>query len=163
MEFLRLHRFAVPTLMLGAFWASSQTHAQFAEARRYTSVQGIEMIQSRGSPMRGATAAAGAVGDTPARAISGGATGLTTSPPPGANRVRVSFTEQAARDRERMAVLKLELNKELARLQELTTVLKSPELRQKTAPDEIKRLEYMKELHRQNLKALTAEIQRAGR
>jgi len=75
----------------------------------------------------------------------------------------VSFTEQAARDRERMAVLKLELNKELARLQELTTVLKSPELRQKTAPDEIKRLEYMKELHRQNLKALTAEIQRAGR
>lgn len=163
MGFLRPHRFAVPMLLMGACCASSQGQTQASAAKRYTSAQGIEMIQSRGVAMNRLTAASPSVagGKLPTGAARVAPTNLTTSPH-GAISVTVPPPEQAARDRDRMAVLKQELAKELASIQNQTTVLSDPELRHKVGTDEVKRMEYMKALHHQNIKALTGEMRRAG-
>lgn len=82
MGFLRPHRFAVPMLLMGACCASSQGQTQASAARRYTSVQGIEMIQSRGVAMNRLTAASPSVagGKLPTGAARVAPTSLTTSP-----------------------------------------------------------------------------------
>ncbi len=163
MGFIRLHRFAVPMLLMGACCASGQAQAQASEAKRYTSVQGIEMIQSRGASMNRMTSASSSAagGKYPAGVVGAVPTGWT-APQHFASRVTVSPPEQAARDRDRMAVLKQELDKELALLQSQATTLNDRELRSKVGPDEVKRMEYMQALHEQNVKALTAEMRRAG-
>jgi hypothetical protein len=61
-----------------------------------------------------------------------------------------------------MAVLRQELETELALLKNQAATLNDRELRRRAGPDEVKRMEYMEALHQQNIRALTAEMRRAG-
>lgn len=163
MGLIRLHRFVVPMLLMGACCASSQSQTQAFSAKRYTTAQGIEMIQSRGAPVnRIASVPSSATrSHSPAGVVGAVPTGLTTSQHV-ARRVMVSPPEQATRDQDRLTALKQELDKELVLLQNQAITLSDRDLWRKVGPDEIKRMEYMKSLHQQNIKALTAEIRRAG-
>ncbi|MDP2369510.1 hypothetical protein [Rhodoferax sp.] len=148
--------------LFGAACAANQGLAQGHEARRYTSAQGIEMVQNRGAlvdqslalpPLAGGkTTNGGAVKAPPAA--------LPTTPAHGASGARVSTADQAERDLDRLTILQRELGNEVVLLRSVTHSLATPELRSKLAADEVQRLAYLSGLHEQNIKALTAEIKR---
>lgn len=150
----------IATLIWFALSGPALTHAQSIDAERYVNAQGIEVIQGR----RAALAAAPApeaenatVQSTPARPV------LRTEPAAQARPAafQIGAGEQDARDRDRLAILKQEMHAENSALEQKIRILQSPEMRAKLDPEQLKRLQETTLEHERNIRALTAEINRA--
>lgn len=141
-------------------------HAQSIDAERYVNAQGIEVIQGRraappatapAAPAPDAGAALAPAPSAPARAPL--VTGNAAQAKPAA--FQIGAGEQDARDRERLAILKQEMQAENSALEQKVRILSNAELRSKLDPDQLKRLQETTLEHERNIRALTAEIRRA--
>jgi hypothetical protein len=142
----------------------SKSPSQSIEAKRYLSTQGIEIVQNRDA--RAVSVDNKATGAAPdGKPLSQAA--KPTQSAVGSSEVAgkagvVSTSDQSLRDQDRLVILRQELNTELAQFQAKTTALQTPGLKEKISVEEQQRLRYLLGLHEQNIKALTAEINRAS-
>lgn len=126
--------------------------AQAAPAQRYMDDQGVEIIQNRAAPPRPAVAVVAAREPAPGPA-------QTTADP----RLRIGQAEQAARDRDREAVLREELGQETRKFEAATKALAQAEHAARSQPQAAAILKQLKEVlhaHQQNILSLHAELQR---
>lgn len=140
--------------------------AQSIDAERYVNAQGVEVIQGR----RAAPAAAPAPAPAPAPEADNATVPSTPARPavrtePAAQARPAAFQigagEQDVRDRDRLAILKQEMQAENSALEQKIRILSNKELRSKLDPEQLKRLQETTLEHERNIRALTAEINRA--
>lgn len=137
----RSHASRLPDLASLACLALLATGAHGGEAVRYRDRQGIEMIGGRAAAMTVATP------QLPALAAQ------RTGPV----RLQITAHEQQARDRDRLAILRQELDAELAALQE--NIAHSRGL----ANEPLQRSREQLRRHQQNIRDLRAEISRTSK
>jgi hypothetical protein len=128
--------------------------AQTSEAARYTNQQGIEIIQNRPAEQ---TAGAG---KAPVEAAK------PRAPEPATvkdARFQVSAKDQAERDRDRLAILRQELLKEMEGYQAKNKILHSPSMQASLTDDQLQRVRDTAHTHEQNIRDLNSEINRALR
>jgi len=138
-------------------------HAQSSDAERYINAQGVEVIQGRRL----------AAPSVPAPAMATPADGAVPAPaakPPARNAqaaearpaaFQIGAGEQGARDRERLAILKQEMDAENSALEQKVRILSNAQLRAKLDPEQLKRLQETTLEHERNIRSLTSEINRA--
>ncbi|MFC0253908.1 hypothetical protein [Massilia consociata] len=133
--------------------------AQDVPAQRYVDAQGVEIIQNRAAP-RPAPAAS----RTPARPVAGAGTPAASPGAPVSDaRFQISAAEQGARDREREAILRQELETEMKKFEAATKTLAQAEQAARSQPHVGAVLKQLKEVlhaHQQNIESLGAELQR---
>jgi len=142
----------VATLILPGLFGPAMVNAQSIDAERYVNAQGVEVIQGRRSapPVQTVPGTDGSA--TPAGAPAAGAR-------PAA--FQIGAGEQGARDRERLAILKQEMDAENSALEQKVRVLSNAQLRAKLDPEQLKRLQETTLEHERNIRSLTSEINRA--
>lgn len=128
--------------------------AQTSEAARYTNQQGIEIIQNRPAEQP-ATASKLPVEAAKPRA-----------PEPAAAkdaRLQISAKDQAERDRDRLAILRQELLKEMEGYQAKNKILHSSSMQASLTDDQLQRVRDTAHSHEQNIRDLNSEINRTLR
>jgi hypothetical protein len=137
------------TLLTLAFPATA-AFAQSADAARYVNAQGIEVIQSRRTVAAQApvTEAAKNVPRPPAAPAAVDA------------KLLIPAKEQAARDQDRLSILKAELKDETSAFETKLRILQAPAANGKLSADERQRIEEAMTRHQNNIRALNAEIAR---
>lgn len=144
----------IPTCALLACLAGSAL-AQQAPAQRYIDAQGVEIIQNRDAA-RPATVAAPRV----AAPRDAGPASAASDP-----KLQVSTAEQAARDRDRAAILREELGHETSKFEAASKAFVKAEQAARGQPQAgavLKQLKEVLHMHQQNMESLTAELQRTG-
>lgn len=113
---------------------------------RYIDAQGVEVIHDRGAP-------GGAAAPTVAR---------TGMPVPAAGpKLTIAPAEQAARDRDRVAILEQELDAESHAYADVWTKLNPPAHAPRPAAQDAARMSEQLISHQKNIQALHAELRRA--
>jgi hypothetical protein len=154
------------SLWLGALGLCDHVSAQpqSIEAKRYLSIQGIEIVQNRDVrvvPVDNKTTVAAPDGKPLTRAVKPTQSAVGPNEVAGSSAV-VSNSDQGLRDQDRLVILRQELNTELAQFQAKTMALQTSGVKEKISSEEQQRLRYLVGVHEQNIKALTAEINRAA-
>jgi len=157
----------VATLILPGLFGPAMVNAQSIDAERYVNAQGVEVIQGRRSapPVQTVPGTDGSA--TPAGAPAAGVgpsrpaarTGDAAGARPAA--FQIGAGEQGARDRERLAILKQEMDAENSALEQKVRILSNAQLRAKLDPEQLKRLQETTLEHERNIRSLTSEINRA--
>lgn len=145
-------------LVLGA----PAVHAQSSDAERYINAQGVEVIQGRRAAAPSVPAAADTASAIPVaapvpKAPARAAQGAGARPPA----FQIGAGEQGARDRDRLAILKQEMDAENTALEQKVRILSNAQMRAKLDPEQLKRLQETTLEHERNIRSLTAEINRA--
>lgn len=167
----RRFKASIHLLLCGSLWLGAlglHNHAlaqsQSIEAKRYLSVQGIEIVQNRDTravPVDNKTTVAPPDGKPLPRAVKPTKSAVGPNEVAG-NAAVVSNSDQSLRDQDRLAILRQELNAELTQFQAKTMALQASGVKEKISSEEQQHLRYLVSLHEQNIKALTAEINRAA-
>jgi hypothetical protein len=141
----------------GAVAAQSPPQQQ---AQRYIDSQGIEIVQNRNT--RAAADKIDSLASTAdkQRSLVSKPSASIAPEPAGTSSRSVSAKEQGVRDQDRLAILRKELSTELVQLESATTALQNRRLTEKTESPEQLRLQYAVGLAQQNIRALTAELNR---
>ena len=158
-------------LLYGSIWWGGlglHNHAlaqsQSIEAKRYLSIQGIEIVQNRDArvvAVENKATVTAPDGKPLMRTVRPAQSALGPNDVAG-NAAVVSNSDQGLRDQDRLVILRQELNTELAQFQAKTMELQTSGVKEKISSEEQQRLRYLVGLHEQNIKALTAEINRAA-
>lgn len=130
--------------------------AQTSEAARYTNQQGIEIIQNRPAEQP-ASASKPTVAAAKPSAPEPAAAGVRDA------RFQISPKDQAERDRDRLAILRQELLKEMEGYQAKNKILHSPSMQASLTDDQLQRVRDTAHAHEQNIRDLNSEINRALR
>ncbi len=149
--------------------ARAQSPVQGLEAKRYRNADGVEVLTSRALPpapaptpgvAAGPASASGASGGagSPAAAGRSGTPGLL--PAGGAPAIRVAPQDQAARDRDRLAILNGELMLEAQALSTKRQALNSPRAGLDLTSVQVQALRDDVARHEENIRALNREIRR---
>ncbi len=137
--------------------APALASAQTTDATRYTNAQGVEVIQNRPpAPLAATAAAPAAVTEKPAN------TGKPAKEAASAHdaRFQIAAREQNERDRDRLAILRQELLKEMEDYQTKSRILHSPSMKSSLTEEQLQRLQQTAHAHEQNIRDLNAEINR---
>jgi len=158
-----MNKYAMMIALLGA---AGNACAQDAPAQRYIDDQGVEIIQNRSAarpgqaaPLAGRNTARGGVLD----AVSGAAPVSVGAGAAADPKLRIGAREQGARDQEREAILRQELQHETSRYEAATKTLAQAEQAARSQPQVGAVLKQLKEVlhaHQQNIESLAAELQR---
>ena len=128
--------------------------AQTSEAARYTNAQGIEVIQNRQAELPAVAAKPAAEAPRP-RAPDTAAVHDA--------RFTISAREQNDRDRDRLAILRQELMKEMEGFQAKNKILHSTSMQASLTEEQLQRVRDTSHAHEQNIRDLNAEINRTLR
>ncbi|MRW90355.1 hypothetical protein GJ699_10190 [Duganella sp. FT80W] len=132
--------------------------AQSSEAARYVNRQGVEIIQNRVTETPPASASKPAITEAAAP--------RATAERPAAvhdARFQISSREQNERDRDRLVILRQELQTEIENYQAKNKILHSPSLQASLSEEQLQRVRDITHAHEQNIRDLNNEISRALR
>lgn len=158
-----MNKYAMMIVLLSS---SGNACAQDAPAQRYIDDQSVEIIQNRslahpgqGAPTPAWITARGGVLDAASGAAPGSARAVAAVDP----KLRIGAREQDARDQEREAILRQELQHETSKYEAATKTLAQAEQAARSQPQVGAVLKQLKEVlhaHQQNIESLAAELQR---